>query len=160
MPKSIPCKDWETIHFLFWCYHELHPSHMRLQSSVSTVLYTPCYMNSFWLSTAHGKDLEKDVRSDTSGHFKRLMISMLTVSDPASVHACMLAYKQFMHAWTAWLHMYAVYMYMYMCKYMYVLLFCREPGSRMGQWTDRGQGLMPRYTFAHMHPQHVYMSTE
>lgn len=28
----------------------------------------------------HGKDLEKDVRSDTSGHFKRLMISMLTGS--------------------------------------------------------------------------------
>lgn len=42
--------------------------------------------------------MEKDVRSDTSGHFKRLMISMLTVSDPASMHACIHVLTQFIVA--------------------------------------------------------------
>ena len=28
----------------------------------------------------YGRDLEKDVISETSGHFKRLLVSMLTVS--------------------------------------------------------------------------------
>ena len=30
--------------------------------------------------TEYSRDLEKDVISETSGHFKRLLISMLTVS--------------------------------------------------------------------------------
>ena len=33
-------------------------------------------------SPEFGRDIEKDVVADTSGHFKRLLVSMLTVRRP------------------------------------------------------------------------------
>ena len=38
-----------------------------------------------------GRDLEKDVKSETSGHFRRLLISQLTVSVPTvySMWSCL-----------------------------------------------------------------------
>lgn len=37
-----------------------------------------CFMMSFYLSqTAFQRDLEKDVVSETSGHFRRLLVSMV-----------------------------------------------------------------------------------
>ena len=38
-----------------------------------------CYQSEF------GRDLEKDIRSDTSGHFERLLVSMCQVSIELSV---------------------------------------------------------------------------
>ena len=36
--------------------------------------------------TVHGRDIEKDVASDTSGHFKRLLVSLLTVRTAYEIH--------------------------------------------------------------------------
>jgi len=73
-------------HFFNWQFL------ISLQSTVYSTIHVPNIFNNCTIIMSafsgvaslfvadYGRDLEKDVISETSGHFKRLLVSMLTVS--------------------------------------------------------------------------------
>ena len=44
------------------------------------VTMVPCYISTFLSPAVHDRDLEKDVSSETSGYFRKVLLAVLAVS--------------------------------------------------------------------------------
>ena len=62
--------------------HDSQHEHLQLTDVIKC--WRPTWIDPLFLlhSPEFGRDIEKDVVADTSGHFKRLLVSMLTVRPP------------------------------------------------------------------------------
>ena len=83
------CADWDPLHSN-QRGDSCHKARVQTQwASLTTWIACTCNLQMllsdvlfFLHSPEFGRDIEKDVISETSGHFKRLLVSMLTVRSP------------------------------------------------------------------------------